>query len=146
MDEAALIAKLARIEALFAGAKTAGERVAAGEARNRIRARLRESGAAEKAIEFKFRMADAWSRRLFVALLRRYEIKPYRYKRQRYTTVMAMAIPSFVNETLWPQFVELNAALHEHLSEITDRVIGQAVHEDFAEAEEVERASLGRPG
>jgi hypothetical protein len=40
MDEAKLREKLARIEALFAGATTEGERVAAAEARRRIQHRL----------------------------------------------------------------------------------------------------------
>ena len=40
MDEARLREKLARIEALFAGATTDGERVAVGEARWRIQLRL----------------------------------------------------------------------------------------------------------
>ena len=40
MDEARLIEKLQRIEALFAGAATAGEKVAAERARQRIVERL----------------------------------------------------------------------------------------------------------
>jgi hypothetical protein len=39
--------------------------------------------------EIQFSMNDLWSRRVFVALLRRYGIRPYRYPRQRHTTVMA---------------------------------------------------------
>ena len=41
MDERKLIEKLRRIEALYAGAATSGERVAAANARDRIRERLR---------------------------------------------------------------------------------------------------------
>jgi hypothetical protein len=41
-EEARLIEKLQRIEALFAGAASAGEREAAALARDRIRNRLRE--------------------------------------------------------------------------------------------------------
>jgi len=40
MDEAKLLEKLRFIEALFAGATTDGERIAAGEARKRIQLRL----------------------------------------------------------------------------------------------------------
>ena len=78
MDEAALISKLAKIEALFAGATTEGERAAAASARDRIVARLREVEKADPPIEFKFTLADAWSHRLLLALLRRYGLKPYR--------------------------------------------------------------------
>ena len=41
-------------------------------------------------------MADDWSRQLFLALLRRYELKPYRYRGQRYTTVMVKVPKKFV--------------------------------------------------
>ena len=32
--------------------------------------------------EMQFSMPDQWSRRLFVALCRRYGLKPYRYRRR----------------------------------------------------------------
>jgi hypothetical protein len=43
-------------------------------------------------VEFRFSLADQWSRHLLVALLRRYGIKPYRYSRQRRTTVMVIPV------------------------------------------------------
>jgi hypothetical protein len=78
MDEAKLREKLTRIEALFAGATTEGERVAAGEARRRIRERLESAERVEPPVEFRFTLTDTWSRKLFLALLRRYDLKPYR--------------------------------------------------------------------
>ena len=42
----------------------------------------------ERPAEVQFTLPDRWQRRLFTALARRYGIEPYRYKRQRYTTVM----------------------------------------------------------
>jgi hypothetical protein len=50
-DEAALIEKLRRIEALHAGATTPGERDAAANARQRILARLAELAAADPSVE-----------------------------------------------------------------------------------------------
>ena len=44
---------------------------AAGQTRERIQARLKELEAEEPPIEFRFSLADQWSRHLFVALLRR---------------------------------------------------------------------------
>ena len=89
MDEASLIEKLRLIEALFSGAATEGEKVAAERARDRILERLKRWEKEEPPVEFRFSMPDMWSRKVFVALLRRYGIRPYRYKGQRYTTVMA---------------------------------------------------------
>ncbi len=55
VDEAALIAKLAKIEALFAGAATEGERAAAAGARDRILERLREVEKADPLARWKER-------------------------------------------------------------------------------------------
>ncbi len=135
MNEDDLIRKLASIEALFAGASTQGERLAAGQARERILARLKEHEQRDPPVEYKFTLHDMWSRRLLVALMRRYGIRPYRRRRQRHTTVMAKVSVSFVNETLWPEFVELDKALQNHLDEVTDRVIRQGIYAQEAEAE-----------
>ena len=139
MDESRLIEKLLRIEALFSGATTEGERVAAERARERIQERLKSMEREDPAVEFKFTMRDMWSRKLFIALLRRYGIRPYRYKRQRYTTVMAKAPATFVNETLWPEYEELSKTLNTYLTEVTDRVVSQVLHQDTSEADVVEK-------
>lgn len=134
--EAALRDKLRKIEALFAGAGTAGEREAAGAARDRIRARLAEFTKRGPARQFQVSLPDQWSRQLFVALCRRYDLKPYRLPRQRRTTVMVRVPQDFVNEVLWPEFEQLNAALREYLSEVTERVIAESVHADASDAPE----------
>jgi len=79
-----------------------------------------------------------WSRKVFVALLRRYDLKPYRYYRQRYTAVMVQVPKSFVVETLWPEFEKINSELREYLQDITQRVVTQVLHEDSSDAEVVE--------
>jgi hypothetical protein len=139
MDEATLIDKLLKIEALFAGAATEGERTSAGLAWQRIQKRLDELLPKDPPIEFKFTFRDMWSRKVFVTLLRRYDLKPYRYHGQRYTTVMAQVPEQFVNETLWPEFEKINEELNAYLQEVTDRVVKQVLHEDSSDAEVVER-------
>jgi hypothetical protein len=146
MDEAKLLEKLRLIDALFAGATIDGERVAAAEARRRIQARLEAVEKLDPPVEYRFTMADTWSRRVFLALLRRYELKPYRYRGQRRTTVMVKAPKGFVTETLWPEFQQLSQTLRTYLDEITSRVVAQVIHEDSSEAVEVpEERQLG-PG
>ena len=139
MDEARLIEKLLAVEALHAGATTKGERVAAENARRRILERLAELVAEDPPAEYRFSMTDMWSRKVFVALLRRYDITPYRYKGQRYTTVMAKVPRRFVDETLWPEFQELSDTLKSYLAEVTDRVVSQVIHADSSEAGVVSR-------
>ena len=139
MNEEKLTEKLKLIEALFAGATTDGERDAAFNALQRIRDRLDDIKQKDPPVEYKFSMADVWSRKLFLALLRRYDIKPYRYYRQRYTTVMAKMPKSFVDETLWPEFDALNKTLQEYLEQITDKIISDTIHADSSDAEVIKQ-------
>lgn len=138
MDESRLLEKLAKIEALFAGTTSDGERVAASEARRRILARLTEVRALDPPIEYKFTLADAWSRRVFLALCRRYDLVPYRRRGQRYTTVMLKVPRRFVDETLWPEYVQLSDTLRIYLEEVTERVVSEVLQADSSEAAEAE--------
>jgi hypothetical protein len=126
-EEQQLIAKLRKIEALFAQPGTEGERRAAEQASNRIRARLTALENIEPTVEFRFSLTDAWSRSLFIAVLRRHGLRPYRYHGQRRTTVMVKVVKSYVEATLWPEFLQLQTVLHEHFEAVTKRVIAQAI-------------------
>ena len=119
--------KLRKIEALFAGAGTPGERLAAEAALAR----------SDPPVEMHFTMPDQWSCRLFLALCRRYGLKPYRYPRQRHTTVMVRTPKGFVDQILWPEFTELVQALQAYLLEVTLRVIREEVFADASDAPEV---------
>ena len=144
-DEAALRDKLRKIEALFSGAGTAGEKAAAGAAADRIRARLQEEEKREKPVEMRFSLPDPWSRQMFIALCRRYGLRPYRYTRMRRQSVMVRAPETFLNTVLWPEFQEINAALHDYLAQVTDKVIREAVYKDTGDADEVpEPVKIGR--
>ncbi len=140
-DRHKLFETLRKIEALYAGAATAGERDAAASARERIRARLKSLAEQERSEEYRFSMDNPWSRKIFVALLRRYGIEPYRYSRQRRNTVMARIPRSFVEQTLMPEFEQMNQALFDHLERITDDIISREISSDTSEAREVH--SLG---
>ncbi|MBY0299085.1 MAG: hypothetical protein K2X71_24135 [Methylobacterium sp.] len=136
--------RLGKAEALLAGAATAGERDAAEAAVRRLRARLAEAGHREPPTELKLSLPDAWSVSLFLALCRRYGLRPYRYARQRRTTVMVRAPRSFFDAVVWPQFAALHEELAAYFAETTDRLIREAIHGDTAEAETVPEALPGR--
>ncbi len=133
-EEQRLIEKLRRIEALFSRASSAGERAAAEKAARRVQHRL-DAARASELLEFKFSLPDAWAKALFIALLRRHGVTPYRYSGQRRTTVMARAPKDLVNDELWPEFQELHKTLHSYLSDVTKRVIATAIHGDVSEPE-----------
>lgn len=128
--------KLRKLEALFARPGTDGERAAAASALERLRARLRRLEESQPPKEYRFSLPDTWSRALFVALARRYGLRPYRQRGQRRTTVMLRTSAKFVDETFWPEFLELQGELRRHLEEVTLRIIRQAVHADTGEADE----------
>src|SRR4030095_594852 len=76
--EATLIEKLRKLEALHAGTTVDGEREAARRAAERIGARREELRGREKEVVVAYRLHDPWTRKLFVALCRRYGLSPYR--------------------------------------------------------------------
>lgn len=144
-DEESLLEKLRRIEALHGGATTDGERDAAANAIRRIRERLRSLEKEDPPVEFRFGISDPWSRRLFLALARRYGLRPYRYPRQRHATVMLRVSRRFVDETLWPEYRELSGTLNVALAEATERAVSR-IHDDRGEAEvRPEPAQLSAP-
>lgn len=145
--EQSLREKLRKIEALFAGAGTEGEKMAAGAAAERIRDRLSQAAGREKETEVKFSIPDVWSRQLFVALCRRYGLRPFRCRRMHRQSIVIKAPKSFVEQVLWPEFEELNAALTSYLSESTERAIREEVHRETGDADEVEDPRwIGRSG
>lgn len=135
--------KLRKIAALFEGATSTGEREAAEAALNRVRAALAATETTERSIEMSFRLPDPWKRRAFLALCRRYGLRPYRYPRQRYSTILVRAPESFINRTLWPEYLEISRALDEYLREATERIIREEVFDDADEAEEQPETSTG---
>jgi hypothetical protein len=128
--------KLRKISSLFEGASTEGERDAAAAAIDRVRKALAATEKVEPPIETEFKPLDYWHRRLFLALCRRYGLKPYRRPRQRHSTVVLRAPRSFINQTLWPEYLQIRIALDEYLNEATERIIREEVYGDVGEAEE----------
>ena len=81
-------------------------------------------------------LPDLWQRKLFSALCRRYGLEPFRYKRQRYTTVMVRAPKTFIQHTLWPEYLQLKDALNHYLNDATERIIREEVYGDAGDAAE----------
>ena len=117
-------AKIKKIEALIAGGKSEGERNAAELAKNRILERFKRE-VAIKPIEYTVPLGNYWKKKLFVALCSKYQLRTYRYKRQKHTTAMLRADPDFVNNVLWPEFKKYSALLEELVEEIITDLISQ---------------------
>jgi hypothetical protein len=146
--EGTLLEKLRKIEALHAGTNVSGEREAARRAAERIRARLAELRGREDDTELHYSLPDPWQRRLFVALCRRYGLKPFREAGRRYSTLQVRAPKKFHDKTLWPEFLALAEELDAHLDELTTRVIREAINDDVSEpvAQTASARALPEPG
>ena len=136
--------RLAKLEALFARGATEGERAAAGAVLERMQARLDLGGkaAAEPEIELQYSLPDVWAVKLFVALCRKHEIKPYRYPRQRRTTVMVRVRKSEFERTIAAEFQSLHRELTGYFSEMVEHLIGNVMKSD-GDDETLEQRQIG---
>jgi hypothetical protein len=134
-SEQALREKLKKIEALFDGAATAGERSAAAAAAERIRAQLQQATRTDTPEEIRCSIPNIFSRKLFIALCRRYGLRPYRYPRMHSQTIVIRAPRRFFDNTLWPEFQTMNDALYGYLGEWTDRLIREEIHAETQDAD-----------
>jgi len=134
--------RLAKLENLFRRAGTAGERVAAGAAIDRLKERLKTERATGE-IELKLSLPDIWSVRLFVAVCRRHDVRPYRYPRQRRTTVMVRTSERFFDDVVWAEFSRLQTELEIYFEETVDHLISASMHADGDDST-VEMAQLPR--
>ncbi|MGI3187462.1 hypothetical protein [Nioella aestuarii] len=124
--------KLTKLEALFARGATAGERAAAGAARDRLQARLSldANDGGDPEIELQYSLPDVWSVRIFVALCRKHGIRPYRYPRQRRTTVMVRVRQASFERTVAEEFRTLHRELTAYFNETVEHLIADAMKSD----------------
>ena len=133
-----LLDKIRKIEALIEGAKTEGEKNAAISAKNRLdKKRLKEHQSEKK--EYALYTQDNWHKKLLLAICRKYGIRPYRYKRQKYTRRLVNIDENFLNNVLWKEYLEYSKHLEMLVEEITNDII-RKIHKD--EEEEIIHGNL----
>ena len=131
VDDEELKAKLAKVEALFRRAGSPGERAAAGAAMERLHGRLGGSNRnREPEVELQFSLPDTWSVSLFVAVCRTHGVHPYRYRRQRRTTVVVRAREREFNRVVWPEYSRLQNELESYFEDVTDHLIERVMGSD----------------
>jgi hypothetical protein len=137
--------KLAKLEALFSRGATAGERAAAGAALERLQSRLDidTPSKEEPVIELQYSLPDIWAVRLFVALCRKHDIKPYRYPRQRRTTVMVRVQKTSFEQTIAREFQTLHRELTIYFNETLNHLIANVMKSD-GDDENLEQRQIGR--
>lgn len=122
-----IIDKIKKLEALIADTKMEGERTAAIEARKRLIDKKEY-----EEIEYTISTGDMWHKRLFMALCRKHSLKPYRYYRQKHTTVMVRVGKRFLDNVLWKEYTEMSNELRSLIDEVTTEIISK-IHKDEEE-------------
>jgi hypothetical protein len=137
--------RLAKLEALFARGATEGERAAAGAALDRLQARLDLAGdqVEEPEIELQYSLPDVWSVHLFVALCRKHGVQPYRYPRQRRTTVMVRVRKTAFEQTIAAEFQTLHRELTTYFGEMVNHLIANVMQSD-GDDETLEQRQIAR--
>ncbi len=62
-----------------------------------------------------------------MAVRRKHGVRPFRYRRQRRTTVMVRVGQGFVERMLWPEFDRLHRERESCFEDVTDRLIEDAL-------------------
>ncbi|MCO6492014.1 MAG: hypothetical protein J5I98_26595 [Phaeodactylibacter sp.] len=120
-----LLERIKKIESLILGAKTEGEKQAAISAKERILKKYPELEIHKNPKEYALYTQDNWHKKLLLAICRKYGVKPYRYYRQKYTTVMVRINEDFLNKVLWKEYLEYSELLGKLVEEITDDLISK---------------------
>ena|SRR3990172_6257816 len=116
-----------KVEALIEHAGTDGERQSAILAKERL---LKHKSKEET--EYTIHTPDGWHKKLFNALCHKHNLEPYRYHRQKYTTVMVRVSKNYLDETLWPEYLKLSDILQKLVDDITLEVISK-IHKNEEE-------------
>ena len=132
-SESELVEKLLKIEALYAGATTAGEKEAAENAMNKIQNKISKSRDQDPVIKWRMTTRSSFEKKLLVALLKRHGLRPYRYHKQKFTTARADMTKTFMDNVLWPEYQEMRKLLLQHLGDVTKKIIKMAINEDDSE-------------
>jgi hypothetical protein len=128
MDEVKVRERLATVEAAVAGPQAQAELIAAVAASRAPYAGV--AGGAEPAVELKFTVAETWAQKVLVALLMRRGFRPYRKRGQHATTLMVVAPPTFVKETIMAEYAAITGKLESWIDTVADRVVAEVIGVD----------------
>lgn len=113
-----LSSKLHKIQALIDRTSSEAERQAAVMAKDRV---LKKDHQSLK--EFHISLQSIWQKSLFLALCKKYGLETYRYFRQKHTSTVVMVEPNFLDDRLWPEYLEYSALFQDHILNAAGMVI-----------------------
>jgi hypothetical protein len=90
---------------------------------DRIRARVQEAATATDIQEMQCSTKYDWDALVLHALLKRYGIKPYRYRKQRRSTILVRVSRKVMHEVVWPIYCDVTAALAARFTTVTTSLL-----------------------
>lgn len=91
--------KLSKLQALYFGAQTEGEKRSAIKAKARVLKNLANN------IEYKFSLKHKTNAEIFIDILNKYDISGYRVPDNTQTTIIAKVPGVFIDNILWPEYM-----------------------------------------
>ncbi len=136
-----ILDKIKKLEALINGTNIAGEQQAAIESKKRLEQRIAELPPQQiAAIEYTLTTSGHWHKKLLLALCGKYQLEPYRYHRQKYTTVMVRVNQQFMDEVFWPEYLlyvkHLEALVEDITSDLIQKIHAVAEEKDILELDQ----------
>jgi hypothetical protein len=95
----------------------------ASVASNEIAARIQQLSRDSDMRVYQFKVQSDWEGLVVIALLRRYGLVPFRFKRQKRGTVMARVSERFMNDVLWPIHNQVVSALRDHFNQFVTAML-----------------------
>jgi hypothetical protein len=139
MDDTTALDRMRTLEGRFLGLSGVADLAAIHAGVERLRAQLAETRTRERDEVFTTSIPDPCARAVFLALCRRYGLKPHRHARQRRATVVVAAPPSFYEGVLWPEFQALSDVLYDSFLSLTTRALHEVLAVRSEEGVTVER-------
>ncbi len=68
-------------------------------------------------------MKNDWDIAVFHAVVKRYGLTAYRYRKQRKSTILVRCSKQFMHELLWPIYAELSNGLHVRFTQLTTALL-----------------------
>ncbi len=92
-------------------------------ARARISEMLKQSATAPDIQEFQCGAKQDWERVIFCAICKRFGITVYRYSNQRKTTVLVRLSKQFMDDVLWPIYLDVANSVARRFTEVTSGLL-----------------------
>lgn len=103
MIDANISTKLQKIEALYEGAKTLGERESAFNAKKRLVKKIYQN---KTTSTYRFTIQDKQSAEKLIRILKQYDIKGSKRRRTDETTVLAKISSDLIDNVIWPEYIK----------------------------------------